>query len=369
VLKCLVARPATTMLKLGSAGYGCFPEIARVIGALIALLNAARLYRLPVSRLSMVLLLASSAAAQGQSSAWDKRPEYRQAGYTELTGADAARFLVGNSVIVPEEKDGTMIASQKQIYYFLDDHAMYQCGTAGGTQCFIGSWSVAGDEICLDVGGCIKPFVVLRSPRWEDWERQAGRLGIYLTNNHVAYEVVKGNWTAGPLFDSRMSGHPIELNRVDFAKEVAAADRFNLPNGQIRVYGSRALSLLIGNTFLSKDAEAAMKSDPENFCPKEGEYYSPDGTVIHFTCDGSPKHSWWTGITHWKVVSGLWCGTYFDHVEDFECKQAVVTAVPAPQSADGKIRILDYGGSGLIDNSRTAYSGNVFKFRFDGRNK
>jgi hypothetical protein len=370
VLKCFVERLAKTMLMLYSTGPGRFSKIAGVIEALIARLNAARLCRLPMCRLSMVLLLASSAAAHGQSSAWDKRPEYRQAGYTELTGADAARFLVGNSVIVPEEKDGTMIVSDERIYYFLDDHTMYQCGRASEGSCELVSWSVSDSGICFGIGGCDQPFAVFRSPKWQDWERQGGRLGIYLSYDHVAYEIVKGNWTNGPLFDTRVSGHAIELDRNDFAKEAAEATQFNLPDGQIRIYGSRALSLLIGNTFLSGDARAGLKDRPEYFCPEQGEYYSREGFVLRFTCNRQ-SHSWSIGITRWRVVSGMLCRDELESIEKFGCGAAVVTAIPAPRvsAISEKMSVLNYNGGELIANALTGYSGNIFNFKFDGSNK
>jgi hypothetical protein len=345
-------------------------EIAGVIVDLIVRSNLARSYRRSICRLSMLLLLVSWSAAHAQSSPWDKRDEYRQAGYTELTGADAARFLVGNSVIVPEEKDGTMVVSEEQIYYFLDDHTMYQCGRASEGNCYVGSWSVSERGICLEFGDCVEPFAVMRSREWQDCERHGGTLGIYLTYNHYRFEIVKGNWTNGPLFDRRVSGHVIELNRADFAKETAEAAQFNVPNGRISIYGSRALSLLIGNTFLAKDAEAGLKDKLEDFCPRQGQYYSREGFVISFTCNGQSK-TWSIGITRWKVVSELLCGDDLDAIEQFGCKGAVVTAIPMPEGSgpSEKMRVLDYeDGGGLIENSLTGYSGNVFNFRFDGRN-
>lgn len=335
----------------------------------LAGLSIGKLCRLSISRMSTLLLLASWGAAHGQSSPWDKREEYRQAGYTELTGADAARFLVGNSVIVPEKKDGTMIISEDQIYYFLDDRTMYQCGRASEGECEVVSWTVSDRGICFGIGGCAEPFVVFRSPKWQDWERQSGGLGIYLTYDHFAYEIVKGNWTNGPLFDTRVSGHVIKLDRSDFAKEVTEAAQFNLPDGQIRIYGSRALGLLIGNTFISGDAQAGLKDKPESFCPEQGEYYSPEGFVLRFTCNGQ-SHSWSIGITRWRIVSGMLCRDGIESIEKFGCGAAVVTAIQAPQGSATreKMHVLNYDGGGLIANALTGYSGNIFNFRFDGLN-
>src|SRR3954469_13466721 len=92
-----------------------------------------------------VLLLGATFASHAQSSSpWNRRDELKKAGYTELSGVDAIRLLVGNSVIVPENdgKDGLGIINQKQIYYFLDERRVYVCGTAGATECVFGSWSV-----------------------------------------------------------------------------------------------------------------------------------------------------------------------------------------------------------------------------------
>jgi hypothetical protein len=343
--------------------------------ALIMRFSPAGSYRRSICRLSMLLLLASWSAAHAQSSPWDKRDEYRQAGYTELTGADAARFLVGNSVIVPELKEGTTTVSLARIYYFLGDYTMYDCGMAAEGECEFESWSIRDDGICSQIGACAKPFAVFRSANWQEWERRGGQLGIYLTDNHVASEIVKGNWTNGPLFDTRVSGRVIELNRADFPNEAAEAVQFNLPDGQISIRGSRALSLLIGNTFLSKDVEAGFKDKPEEICPQEGEYYSPDGLVLHFNCNAK-LNSWSFAITRWHVVSGMMCRDDLQDIGKFGCNSAAVSAIPTSHGsganengASEKMRVLNHEVGGVILGALTGYSGNIFNFRFDSGHK
>jgi ABC transporter transmembrane region len=328
------------------------------------------LYRVSSYCISLLLLLASWSAAYGQASPWDRRDEYRQADYAELTGADAARFLVGNSVILPEEKEGGTVAYQRRVYYFLDDRTVYQCTRTSEGSCQVGVWSVSENGICFGVDLCAKPFAVFRSPSWQEWGRRDGRLGIYLTHNHFAYKVVKGNWTGAPLFDVRVSGSAIELNRAEYADEAAEAVRSNLPPGQLRISGARALSLLIGSTFLSKDVQGGLKEGSVELCPEQGLYYSPEGFVLSFSCSRQ-SHSWSMDITRWRIVSGLLCGNDADHIQQFDCKGAVVTAVPVPQGTgtSGKMSVLNYEGGEPVENALTGYAGNIFNFRFGGRDK
>jgi hypothetical protein len=330
-------------------------------------LSLSNFCHLSIFLLPILALLVSLSSAHGRSLSWDKRGEYRKAGYAELTGAEAARFLIGNSVIVPERKEGATIVSLGRIYYFLDDHRFYQCEmTSSEGDCEFGSWSVNEKGICFDIGACGQPLTVFRSPKWQEWKRRDGQLGVYLTYEHFVSKIVKGNLANGPSFESHVSGHAIELTRSEVAKKAA---QFNLPNGELRIYGEYALSQLTGNTFLSKDAEVRLKDSPEDFCPEQGAYYSPDGILVSFACNAQ-LHSWSIGITRWKAESGKLCRDEADSPQQFGCRAAVVTAVPAQRdfAESEKMHVLNFGGGGLIEDALTAYSGNVFKFKFDGHN-
>ena len=64
--------------------------------------------------------MASCVAADGKQSPRDRSSELKAAGYTELSGADAFRFLVGNSIRVNRsdaERKKDMVGNA--IYYFL----------------------------------------------------------------------------------------------------------------------------------------------------------------------------------------------------------------------------------------------------------
>lgn len=314
---------------------------------------------------ALLVFCVTTSLAYGQQLPWNRRNEFKQAGYTELTGPDAARFLVGNSVIVPADDGKDGIISQKQIYYFRDEHVAYVCGTAGGIECRVGSWFVDGDNICGTALPC-SSFVVLRSPNWQQWASNDGKLGVFLTENHFANEIVKGDWSGAALFDTRVQLNEIELDSSDLVSEIAEAARLNLQDGQVRIVGQRAISLLVGNTFLAMDA--GVNDGSKEACPREGDYFSPAGIIVHFSCGGSPDPTWGLAITRWKIVSGLLCRSYVDDPEQFACKTPAITAVPVPGD-DRKMRVLDYSGEALIADSTIGYSGNIFNFRFGDQNR
>jgi hypothetical protein len=172
---------------------------------------------------ALVLVLLSTvicAAADRKQSSWKKGAELKRAGYVELSGPDAVRFLIGNSVLVqnsgPIGDEKNEPETNVEIYYFLSDHTMYECGVAKESDCFFQRWGLKDGQICIDFGPCAEKPKIMKSPYAEDRAKSRGRLGIYLWFDHFAYDIVKGNRTGGPLFDTHISGHPIELDRADF---------------------------------------------------------------------------------------------------------------------------------------------------------
>lgn len=311
---------------------------------------------------ALLVVLASTticAAANHRQSSWNRSAELKNVGYVELFGADAIHFLVGNSVLVKKssplaEKDGIQI--YPKIYYFLNDHTMYECGVAKEPDCTVRLWGLEGNQVCLEIGGCGEPPKVMKSPSHSEGKAKKGdRLGVYLWFDHFAYDIVKGNRIDAPLFDAHISGHPIELNRTDIGEELKEASQYSGEDKQVPISGPRAVSLLIGNTFLSDDVAKYSKDQTTNACPEQGTYYSPDGRVLHFTCHAGPSNQIWSiSISHWKIKSGQLCRT-------FGCDG--VTAIPVPQGSSTSdkmfVQDLDTG------NALTGYAGNALNFRFE----
>ena len=322
--------------------------------------------------LAAIPVSATIAAADSRQASWDRRPELKKAGYVELVGADAARFLVGNSVLVQKsgpidsEKYGIEISAG--VYYFLNDHTMYECHAGKEADCFVRPWGYVNDQICLDtVPGCNDRtgIAIMKSPVSQARAKSGGKIGIYVSFNHYVYDIVSGNRTDGPFFDSRISGQPIALSRTDYDKEVEAASQDGGRNKAITISGPRALSLLIGNTFLSEDATKPVQDPATNACPEEGTYYSPDGRLIRFNCS---SQMWSTSILHWKIKSGLICRDGPDPADigkfDY-CKPAKVKAIFSAQGSgtNGEMLVQDLESG----NALTGYAGNVLSFEFSRR--
>lgn len=324
---------------------------------------------------AVVLVLLSAAicvAADRKQSSWNKSAELKKAGYAELSGTDAVHFLVGNSILVQKsgpidsEKNGVEV--EEKIYYFLNDHTMYECGLAKESDCTIRSWGLENTQVCLDIGACGEPPKVMKSPNSEDRAKKDDRLGICLWFDHFAYDIVKGNRTDGPLFDTHISGRPIELSRADIDKEIKEASQNSGWDKQVPISGPRASSLLVGNTFLSDDAVKSSSDQAANACPKLGTYYSPDGRVIRFNCHAGPTNRIWSiVISHWKIESGLFCRDDPMEIGKFGCNPATVSAISAPHQSGASNRMLIQGiESG---NVLTGYAGNALNFRFENHSK
>ncbi len=324
------------------------------------------------SALVLVLLATASwAAADPKQSSWNKSAELKKARYAELTGQDAVRFLVGNSVLVQKsgpmggEKDGVEV--EAKTYYFRNDHTLYECGVTRESDCYVRSWGLEQGKVCLQIGSCGEHPKIMKPARSEDRAKDGGRLGLYVWFDYFAYDIVKGNRTDGSLFDTQISGAPIELDRADFDQEIRDASRYSGGDKKVPISGPHAVSVLIGNTFLSDDAAKLAKDGATNACPHEGTYYSPDGRIIHFTCDGSPNPTWSISISHWKIQSGTFCRDGPMEPGQFGCFGATVEAgfVSRESGAGDRMLVRDLDSGTPL----TGYAGNVLNFRSENRPK
>src|SRR5690242_490139 len=159
----------------------------------------------------------------------DKSKALLKRGYVELSGEDAVKFLVGNTVLVmkadtPKGIDGIDFDSR---YYLSDQHTAYVCVANG---CSTQSWKVDGREICIELPErCDDPQSrfydaprFFKAPRPDE---RTGRIGIYLTFKSIAHTVVKGNATIAPLMDPSGVGKMIEVKSAEFAQEIEAHDK------------------------------------------------------------------------------------------------------------------------------------------------
>jgi hypothetical protein len=316
--------------------------------------------RIIAGGLLALLLFSTTAcgATEGKRRPADRGSQLRHAGYSELSGANAARFLVGNSVMMREpdytDSDGPP-AMIRTTYYFLDEHTMYECGATSDSNCFVGYWTVKGNEICL-IFIC-KPFDVFQSPHAKVRRNHSGKLGILLTYAVYSHEIVKGKRVDAPRFDLHTSARAIELPRAELNGEVKDEGKSGEAD-KISISGARATSLLVGNTFLLDDAATSSKDPAMKTCPARGTYYSPDGRIVEFTCDGWP-HILTMWISHWRIEAGRFCREDREEIGAFGCNDAGLTAIPAPGEAGtgDKMIILDIDGE-------AAYAGNVLNFDF-----
>lgn len=310
------------------------------------------------------LAMTTLAMAGGTSFDEDKLNELKKAGYVELRGAEAVEFLVGNSAVKRNDqlRKGQTGAERPQTNYYPNRRVWYICRGSFGSGCDIQSWDVKNGDICFSVDPCDDAPTILKAPR-----SNSDRLGLMIYNQgeppYEVYDITKGNQAGAPLFDDRFAGRLIKLDRVKPSKEIRDADT-HTQDGVISISGKRAISLLVGNTFLPKDVAGLSSKQAASACPEQGAYYSPDGYIIWFTCQASSSRLWTISVLHWKLKSGAICGKHSTDLS--KCALATLTATLAPENADkpdGKLRVQDRQ-NGL---TLTGYAGNVFNFRFENR--
>lgn len=306
------------------------------------------------------LEMATFAAADGKS-VRDKIKELKKAGYVELSGAQAVGFLVGNSAVKHDHhiSKGQTGGERPQINYYPNNRVWYACGGSFGSGCSVQSWDLENGYICFSVDPCDEAPTILKAPR-----SNSDKLGVMIYDDgDLPYDIVKGNQASAPLFDDRITGRMIELDKVKPSKEIRDADT-RTQDGVISISGPRGISFLVGNTFLSNDVAGPSNEQAAPACPEHGTYYSPDGDIISFTCHASPSQLWSISVLHWRLQSGAICGKHSTDLS--KCALATLTATLAsenPDEADGKLRVQDRQNGFTL----TGYAGNVFNFRFENR--
>jgi hypothetical protein len=313
-------------------------------------------------------------AAQKQRAALfqDKTEALLKRGYVELSGEDAVNFLVGNTIVIKktDTPKGVAAVDFDSRYYLVDRNAAYVCVA---NNCSTQSWKVDGWEICVELSEkcddqTYKSYDaprVFKAPRPHE---RTGRIGIYLTFKSIVHAVVKGNTTIAPLIDPSGVGKMIEVNSADFSQEIgelysaeellrrSVQPRREQPGDKVLIKGPRAISLLIGNTFIS--GETATDEHGSHPCPVQGYYYSPDGRIITFNCFHWPDH-WGMSITHWKMSSGRLCIEDAENLGTFGCGDRFEKVYLTPSDRHDEWFVITEDFPRQI----FGHTGNVFNFK------
>lgn len=292
----------------------------------------------------------------------DKTQGLLKRGYVELSGDDAVNFLVGNTIVI-KKTDTPKAWDELDSRYFLSDrHTAYDCS---GIDCSTQPWKVDGRMICVELPQtCDDPSTrfytaprLFKAPRPDE---RTGKIGIYLTYKSIVHAVVKGNATIAPLIDPGGVGKMIEVNSADFSREIEASSKFAGGNKKVPVVGPRAISFLIGNTFISGET-ATDEHGGVHSCPIQGSYYSPDGRIITFNCHHEPDwpKSWSMHMTHWKLASGSLCIEDLSGNGEFGCGTDDETVYLSPSDRPDEWLVF----TEEYPRKLVGYSGNVFSFK------
>ncbi len=301
------------------------------------------------------------AAQQKKAGAQDRTEALLKSGYVELSGDDAVRFLLGNSVVIKkaDTPKGFEQPFNDETYYFSDPHTAYLCIN---DDCSTHSWKVHGNEICFELPErCDSAdYKFLAAPRLFKAPRvdeRTGKIGIYVEYESFLHAVIRGNTANAPLLDTNVSGKKIQLNAADFARDIEASSKFSGGDKKVRVQGSQAVSLLIGNTFMSGET-ATDDHGGIHLCPAQGFYYSPDGRIITFNCFHWPD-SWEMGVSHWKMQSGRLCIEDVTERGSFGCGARFETVQLTPSDTRDVWLVIAED----IPREIFGYAGNVFNFK------
>ena len=291
----------------------------------------------------------------------DKTEALLKGGYIALSGDDAVGFLVGNSVLIKktDAPKGFPAGDNDQRYYFSDRHRAYQCV---GDDCWTESWKVEGKEICFEFpeqcdDADHRYYVAPRLFKAPRPDERTGRIGIYLTYKSNLHAVVRGNATIAPLFEPSRVSKMIEVSSADFSREIEASSKFSGGDKNVPVKGAQAISLLIGNTFISGETAIDEKGDV-HLCPDQGYYYSPDGRVITFNCHHWPDN-WEMGVSHWRVNAGKFCLEDLTDKRSFGCGDRFETVYLTASDKHDVWLVITEGFPRKI----FGYTGNVFDFK------
>jgi hypothetical protein len=312
---------------------------------------------------AMTLSLGDRACAAPRQSAVvkDKTGALLKKGYVELSGDDAVRFLVGNSVVIrkADTPKGYEEPFSDEAYYFSDARTAYDCRAE---HCATGNWKVQGNEICFEL-----PFRcdevdykyrysprVFKAPHADD---RTGAIGVYVKFGVFVHAIVRGNAANALLLDPNVTANKISLNPGDFTRDIKEASAFAGGDNKVPVSGPRGFSMLIGNTFMSGET-ATDEHGEVHPCPVQGYYYSPDGRLITFNCHHWPDF-WEMGVSHWKMESGAFCLEDITDKGSFGCRREFGTVYLAPSDASDAWLVMTEDFPRKI----VGYVGNVLKFR------
>lgn len=328
---------------------GFFRRLPTVI---IPALLAAMVY-FPISE------VCAAQPAKSRVRRYDREQEFLKRGYTELSGEEAVRFLIGNTIVIRKiDAPKWMLTEEDQRYYLRDARNVIICHPVD-TSCFTFSWGMTGNMICLSLP-CSSPDTpysanarVLKAPRLNE---RTGQIGLYIEYRDNVQSIVKGNATIANFTDTNLSAKLIEVNSNDFSGEIRAAKDKPDASARISIEGPHAASILIGNTFMT-DETTTDDQGGVHLCPSEGYYYSPDGRLIKFQCE---KNEWSVFIQHWRLKSGS------VGVEDDEDSRKFVYGGPI-QSALlvplEKGNLWNIEGWVLGNKKALGYSGNALNFK------
>ena len=331
-------------------------SLRRLPTALISLLLA----NVITPGISDVLTMQTTKPSLGRR---DKEREFLKLGYTELSGNEAARFLIGNTVVIRKVDAPKWLRNleEDKTYYFRDVENVIECHPVA-TGCLTFRWGMEGNKICLSLP-CPDPGApysanprVLKAPREDERTRQ---IGIYIEFGDNVQSIVQGNATVANFTDTNLTAKLIEVSSTDFSSEIQAAkDRAdaNLP-AEITVKDPRAASVVIGNTFMS-DETVTDKYGTVRLCPYEGFYYSPGGRLIQFQC--RERNEWSVSISRWRLKSGML------GVQDNEDHKKFVYGGPIQNPhlvPSGTSDLWHVAGWALGDKQTLGYTGNVLNFK------
>jgi hypothetical protein len=334
------------------------------------LLNARRrsdAHRFPSALVAALLgvttlsLQDRACAAQRQNTVVkDKTEVLLKKGYVELSGDDAVHFLVGNSVVIrkadtPKSFDEPF---SDEAYYFSDAGTAYDCRAE---DCAMADWKVQGNEICFELPSqCddadYKFYAaprIFKAPHVDD---RTGKIGVYVKFGRFVHAIFRGNAANALLLDPNVTAKKISLDPKDFTREIQDASAFSGGDKKVPVTGPRAVSILIGNTFMSDETATDERGDVHP-CPVQGSYYSPDGRRIRFNCHHWPDF-WEISISHWKQ-SRDFCLEDIIERGSFGCRREFGTVYLAPSDVPAAWLVMKKDFPRKI----SGYVGNVFKFR------
>jgi hypothetical protein len=290
----------------------------------------------------------------------DREQDFLKLGYTELSGEEAVRFLIGNTVVVRKaDAPKWLLSEEDQRYYFRDAQSVIVCHPVD-TSCFTFTWGVKGNKICLSLP-CDEPDTpysanprVLKAPRLNE---RTGQIGVYITYGDNVQSVVKGNATVANFTDTNLSAKLMEVSSDDFSEEIHSAKDKPDASTRIPVGGAHAASILIGNTFMTSETTTDDYGSVR-LCPREGYYYSPDSRLIQFQCAENDK--WSVSIGRWRLQSGMIGVQDDEDPKKFVYGGPIQSALLAPLE---KSNLWHIEGWALGDKQTLGYFGNALNFK------